>query len=98
MYNSTATTITDSGSLPDAMIAGLVLLVLFAISVHVRRVINRLAMLIVCVIVWSFMWVAVPLESQRRKWRMVGVAALVGLLLVYWKTAELLARAIRHLP
>jgi hypothetical protein len=80
------------------MIVGLVLFVLFAISVHVRRVINRLAMLVVCIIVWSFMWAAVPLESQRRKWRVVGIAALVALLLVYWKTAELLARAIRHLP
>jgi hypothetical protein len=80
------------------MIVGFVLLVLFAISVHVRRVMNHLAMLVVCVIVWSFMWVAVPLESQRRKWRMVGVAALVALLLVYWKTAELLGRALRHLP
>lgn len=80
------------------MIVGLALLVLAAISVHVRRAINRIAMLVVCVVVWSLMWVAVPLESQRRTWRMVGVAALVVLLLICWKAAELLARAIRHLP
>jgi hypothetical protein len=80
------------------MIVGLALLVLAAISVQARRAINRIAMLVVCVIAWSFMWVAVPLESQRRQWRMVGVAALVVLLLIYWKAGELLARAIRHLP
>jgi hypothetical protein len=80
------------------MIVGLVLLVLAAISVHVRRAINRLSMFVVCVIVWSFMWAAVPLESQRRVWRMIGVAALVLLLLAYWQAAALLARAVRHLP
>jgi len=80
------------------MIVAAVLLVLAAISVHVRRVINRVAMLVVCLVVWSFMWVVVPLESQRRQWRMVGVAALVVTVFAYWKAADLLARAVRHLP
>ena len=80
------------------MIVAITLLVLYAISVQVRRVVNRVSLLVVCAIVWSFMWIAVPLDSQRRRWRVAGVAALVVLLFGYWKAAELLARAIRHLP
>ncbi len=80
------------------MISAVVLIVLAAVSVQVRRVINAAAMFIVCAIVWTMMVVAMPLESPRRAWRMAGVAALVVVLVAGWKIAVLTAAVLRHLP
>ena len=80
------------------MIVAVVLLVLAVLSVHVRRVINGAAMFLVCLMVWTLMMVAMPLESPRRAWRLAGVVALVVVLVVGWKVAEAVAGVIRHLP
>jgi hypothetical protein len=80
------------------MIVGLSILVLAAVSVHVRRFVNGVALFIVCAIVWLFMFVAIPLESPSRVWRLVGLGALAAALLTFWAAADLALRAIRHLP
>jgi hypothetical protein len=80
------------------MIVGLILVILAAVSVHVRRFINEAAMFVVCVLVWTLMWVAVMLESSRRVWRLVGVGALAVVLVTWWKSGELVIHLIRHLP
>jgi hypothetical protein len=80
------------------MIVGISLVILAAVSVHVRRFVNGLAMFIVCAIVWLFMFVAMPLESPSRVWRMVGLGALAAAIVTCWGAAELAFRAIRYLP
>ena len=80
------------------MIVSLAVLVLAAVSVHVRRLLNEVAMLLVCTIVWMFVWVAIPLESPRRMWRIAGLGALGLVLVTCWKAGELVVRVIRHLP
>ena len=80
------------------MIVGLVIVILAAASVHVRRVINEVAMVVVCVLVWTLMWVALMLESSRRAWRLVGVGALGLVLVTGWKGSELVMHLIRRLP
>ena len=80
------------------MIVGLSLLLLFIVSVHVRRVINGAAMFLVCAVVWVFMCVAMPLESPSRVWRMVGLGALGLVLVSCWAAGELIVRVLRHLP
>jgi len=80
------------------MIVGIVLLLLLAVSVHVRRFVNAAAMFVVCAVVWVFMCVAMPLESPSRVWRLVGLGALAGVLISCWAVGELIVRVIRHLP
>ena len=80
------------------MIVGLSLLLLFIVSVHVRRVINGAAMFLVCAVVWVFMCVAMPLESPSRVWRLVGLGALGLVLVSCWAAGELIVRVLRHLP
>jgi hypothetical protein len=80
------------------MIVGLVIVIGAAASVHVRRVINDVAMFVVCVLVWTLMWVALMLESSRRAWRLVGVGALGLVLVTAWKGSELVMHLIRRLP
>jgi len=80
------------------MIVGLTVVILAALSVHVRRFINETAIFIVCVFAWILMWIAVPLESTRRVWRLAGVAALAVVLITAWKGGELVIRLVRHLP
>ena len=50
----------------DNMIVGITLILLLAVSVHVRRFVNAAAMFVVCAVVWVFMCVAMPLESPSR--------------------------------
>jgi hypothetical protein len=80
------------------MIVVITLLVLTAASVHVRRFVNEAAMFVVCVIVWTCMFVAMPLESPSRAWRLVGLGALISAVVIFWAAADLAFRAIRHLP
>jgi len=80
------------------MIVGLSLLLLFIVSVHVRRVVNGAAMFVVCAIVWMFMCVAMPLESPSRVWRVIGLGALGVALISCWAAGELAIRVIRYLP
>jgi hypothetical protein len=80
------------------MIVGLSLLVLAAVSVHVRRIVNGAAMFIVCAVVWMFMFVAMPLESPNRVWRLAGLGGLGVAVAICWAAAELAFRTIRHLP
>jgi hypothetical protein len=80
------------------MISVVILIVLAAVSVRARRIINAAAMFIVCAIVWTMMVLAMPLESPRRAWRLAGVAALVVVLVAGWKIAVLTAAVLRHLP
>ena len=76
----------------------LTLLVLAAASVQVRRAINTAALLLVCLAVWTLMWIAVPLESQRRPWRIAGVAALAAVLIACWQVGRVAVQIVRHLP
>lgn len=80
------------------MIVGISLLILAAVSVHVRRFVNGVAMFVVCLVVWLFMFVAMPLESPSRAWRMVGLAGLAAAITICWATLDLTFRALRHLP
>lgn len=80
------------------MIVGITVLVLAVVSVHVRRFVNGLAMFIVCAIVWLFMFIAMPLESPSRAWRMVGLGALAAAIVACWAAADLLFLALRRLP
>ncbi len=80
------------------MIVGLVVVMLAAVSVHARRFINEAAMVLVCILVWTLMWLALMLESPRRVWRLVGVGALVFVLATGWKGGELVIHLIRRLP
>jgi hypothetical protein len=80
------------------VIVGLSILVLAAVSVHVRRFVNGAAMFIVCSVVWLFMFVAIPLESPNRVWRLAGLGALAAAIAICWAAADLTFRAIRHLP
>jgi hypothetical protein len=80
------------------MIVGLTVLILAALSIHVRRLINEAAMFVVCTLVWTLMLVAMPLESPRRVWRLIGVGALGLVLVTGWKAGELVVRLVRHLP
>ena len=80
------------------MIVGIVLILLLAVSVHVRRFVNAAAMFVVCAVVWVFMCVAMPLESPSRAWRMVGLGALAFVLVICWSAGELIIRIARHLP
>jgi hypothetical protein len=80
------------------MIVGLTVIILAALSVHVRRFINAAAMFVVCALVWTLVGIAMPLESPNRLWRLVGVAALGLVLATGWKAGELVIRLIRHLP
>ena len=80
------------------MIVGITLLVLFAASIHVRRLVNAAAMFVVCAIVWLFMFVAMPLESPSRVWRLAGLGGLVAAIVICWGAAELAFRTIRYLP
>jgi hypothetical protein len=80
------------------MIVGLTIVILAAVSVHVRRVVNETAIFIVCAFAWVLMWIAVPLESSRRVWRLAGVAALAVFFLTAWKGGELVIRLLRQLP
>lgn len=80
------------------MIVAAAIVLLAALSVHVRRVINGTAMFLVCLMVWTLMMIAMPLESPRRAWRLAGVIALVITLAAGWKVAGAVAGALRHLP
>jgi hypothetical protein len=80
------------------MIVGISLVVLAAVSVHVRRFLNGAAMFVVCAVVWMFMFVAMPLESPKRVWRLAGLGGLVAALAICWVAAELAFLAVRHLP
>jgi hypothetical protein len=80
------------------MIVAISLLVLAAVSVRVRRLLNGAAMFIVCAVVWMFMFVAMPLESPRRVMRLAGLALLAAAIVICWGAAELAFRVIRHLP
>jgi hypothetical protein len=80
------------------VIVGITLLVLTVVSVHVRRLVNEAAMFVVCTIVWACIFVAMPLESPRRAWRLVGLAVLVAAVITFGAVADLLFRALRHLP
>jgi len=80
------------------MITLLTVFVLAAASVHVRRTINAAAILVVCLAVWTLMWIAVPLESQRRPWRVAGVAALAAALIACWQVGRVAVQIVRHLP
>lgn len=80
------------------MIVGLIIVILAALSVQVRRFINEAAMLVVCGLVWTFMWVALLLESPRRVRRLMGVGALVVVLATGWRGGELVIHLIRYLP
>ena len=55
-------------------------------------------MFVVCAVVWMFMFVAMPLESPSRVWRLVGLVALAAAIVTCWAAADLAFRAIRHLP
>jgi len=80
------------------MIVVISLLILAAASVHVRRFVNGAAMFVVCAVVWMFMCVAMPLESQNRVWRVAGLGGLAAAAAVCWGAAELAFRVIRQLP
>jgi hypothetical protein len=80
------------------MMVGISVLLLMVVSVHVRRFVNGAAMFVVCVVVWTFMCVAMPLESPSRLWRMIGLGALGVVLVSYWAAGEMIIRLIRHLP
>ena len=80
------------------MMVGISVLLLMVVSVHVRRFVNGAAMFVVCVVVWTFMCVAMPLESPSRVWRVVGLGALGFVLAGCWAAGELIIRVIRHLP
>lgn len=80
------------------MIVGVSLLILAAVSVHVRRLVNGVAMFVVCAVVWMFMFVAMPLESPSRIWRLVGLGGLAAAIVIGWAAADLAFRVVRHLP
>jgi hypothetical protein len=44
------------------------------------------------------MCLAMPLESPRRAWRLIGIAALVVVLVAAWGIGELAFRVLRHIP
>ena len=80
------------------MIVAFVVLVLFAVSVQVRRVINEMALTLICVLVWMFMMVAIPLESPSRSRRVMGLGALGFVLAACWVAGQLVVSVIRSLP
>ena len=80
------------------MIVGISLVILAAVSVHVRRIVNGAAMFVVCAVLWMFMFVAMPLESPNRVWRLAGLGGLAAAVAICWAAAELAFRAIQHLP
>lgn len=80
------------------MIVVISVLILAAVSVHVRRFVNGMAMFVVCAIVWMFMFVAMPLESPSRVWRMIGLGALAAAIAACWAAADLLFLVLRRLP
>jgi len=80
------------------VIVGIVILLLAAVSVHVRRVLNAAAMFIVCAVVWVMMCVAMPLESPNRLWRMVGLVALAAVLVTCWTMGTVILHVVRYLP
>jgi hypothetical protein len=83
---------------PPRMIVGIILLLLALVSVHVRRILNAVAMFLVCAVVWVAMCLAMPLESPRRSWRLIGIAALAVVLVGAWGIGELAVRILRHIP
>jgi hypothetical protein len=80
------------------MIVGVTVLLLMVVSVHVRRFVNDVAMFVVCAMVWMLMCVAMPLESPRRIWRIIGLGALGLVLAACWATGELIILVFRRLP
>jgi hypothetical protein len=80
------------------MIVGLTIVILAVLSVHVRRFVNETAIFIVCACAWILMWIAIPLESSGRVWRLAAVAALAIVFIAAWKGGELMIRLVRHLP
>ena len=80
------------------MIVGIVILLLAAASVQVRRALNAAAMFVVCAVVWVMMCVAMPLESPSRRWRMVGLVALAAVLVACWTMGTVILRVVRYLP
>jgi hypothetical protein len=80
------------------VIVGITVLLLAAVSVHVRRVLNAAAMFVVCAVVWVMMCVAMPLESPNRLWRIVGLVALCAVLVTGWTMGAVILRAVRYLP
>jgi uncharacterized membrane protein len=63
--------------------------ILAAVSVHVRRFLNGAAMFVACAVVWMFMFVAMPLESPNRVWRLAGLGGLAAAVASCWPIAEL---------
>ena len=80
------------------MIVAFAVLVLFTVSVRVRRLINEMALTLICVLVWMFMMVAIPLESPSRSRRVMGLGALGFVLAACWIAGQLAVRVIRSLP
>jgi hypothetical protein len=70
------------------VIVGIVILLLAAASVQVRRALNAAAMFVV----------AMPLESPSRRWRMVGLVALAAVLVACWTMGTVILRVVRYLP
>jgi hypothetical protein len=80
------------------MIVGIIVLLLAIVSVHVRRALNAAAMFLVCAVVWVSMCLAMPLESPRRSWRLIGIAALAVVLVSTWAIGGLVVRLLRLIP
>jgi hypothetical protein len=80
------------------MIVGITLFLLAIVSVQVRRALNAAAMFLVCAVVWISMCLAMPLESPRRAWRLVGLAALVAVLASTWAIGGVVVAILRRIP
>lgn len=80
------------------MIVGISLIILALVSVQVRRLLNGVAMLFVCTVVWTAMCLAMPLESPSRTWRLLGLAALAVVLVATWAIGGLVVHLLRLLP